>query len=161
TPAISDLRLAQLARVLGISCKHVSDSTLSRELQQTPDHSLCVLVSASTMCHFRARSSMMESLLRKARFVFAYGFAAEDSHVSLACSLTDGLISNFCRFNRNTLDYHVASSHPQITKEFSGLSFGPTNRNIEFGFVPSSKPGTLSSLVSIEGIPFWGLLEKP
>ena len=160
TPTASDLRLAQLSDVLGVSCNLVSASTLISELDQTADHSLCILVSANTLCYFATGSSLIERLLRKARFLFVYGFAPTEAHSSLACFLADGLISRLYRFTRNDLEYRVASSHPEITREFSGLSFGPIKANIDSAFAPSSGANTFLPLVSIEGMPFWGLVER-
>src|SRR5215471_1683545 len=127
TPKLSDVRVAQLSHVLGVICKLVDASAVMREFGRTPDHSLCVLASANTMCHLSTGSPIMECLLRKARFLFTYGFTPERTHASLAHFLTEGLITHLCSFSHNNLQYRVASSHPDITQELSGLSFGPIN----------------------------------
>src|SRR5438874_13786168 len=101
TPTTSDLRLAKLSHVFGVICKLVNASALTTNLDKSSDHSLCVLVNANTMSRVSAGSSIMECLLRKARFLFVYGFTAEETHISLACFLADGLISNLYRFSHN------------------------------------------------------------
>jgi len=146
--------------MLGVSCRLLGAATSCEELEQSLDHSLCVLASASTMCEVSLYSAAMECLFRKARFLFVYGFRPQAVHNFLACFLTDGLLSQVRRFTRNDLEYQVATSHPDITREFSGLSFGPINTDIDFAFVPSSKPCRCSPLVAIDGMPLWGLIER-
>jgi hypothetical protein len=112
------------------------------------------------MCRTASSTSTMERLLLKARYLFVYGFCPQKTHNSLVCLLTDGLMSHLCRFTRTDLTYQVALSHPDITRELSGLSFGPINATIDFAFVPSSRNSNFAPLLSIGGMPLWGLMEK-
>ena len=160
TPTTSDLRLCRLTQLLGVTCTLVNAAALYSAMDQSADNSLCILVSASTMCRFSTRTAAMEYLLRKARFLFVYGFGLQTPHGALASFLTDGLFSQPYKFNRNDLEYQVASSHPEFTREFSGFSFGPINAKIDSVFVPSSKPGKYSPLVAIDGLPFFVLIQR-
>ena len=161
-PSPSDVRLRHLVDFLGVPYKTLDISRLNRELDQTPDHGLCILTSASTMagfCHDRhERPISLDQWRQKACFLFVYGFAPENNTISIAAGLADGQISSLRGFELPAFDYRVASTHPQITKGFSGLSFGPVRNDIDFGFVCSSTSGSLRPLISIAGLPFWAFL---
>jgi len=160
----SDVRLRKLAEFLGVRCKTLDASRLDAEFEQTPNHGLCILVSAGTISAWGHDSTKQRTainrLRQKSRFLFVYGFAPDNNTTSIAASLSDGQISNLRRFDRDDFDYEVACSHPHFTREFSGLSFGPMQSQIDFGFVCSSSSGGLCSLVSIAGLPFLAALEK-
>lgn len=154
-PTPSDLRLAQLTQRLGPGC-NILDGARDAELDRITDHSLCVLASAATIAQGMAHNpSYVDRLIQKARFLFVYGFCPRESENSVAARLSSGGISHVCRFDRNDLEYDVVSSSTAITREFAGLRFGPIQNDIDFGFVPSSRPHTLTPLVSIGTLPFW------
>jgi len=163
-PAPCDVRLRSLAQFLGVRCTTLDATGLEAELDRAPDHDLCILASASTISRWRhggeTNLASFERLRRKARFLFLYGFSPQSDTLPVGTWFSDGQILDVRRFERTDLVYEVACSHPQLTKEFSGLSFGPTQNQTDFGFVCASTAGGLYPLVSIAGLPFWILSEQ-
>jgi hypothetical protein len=163
-PTPSDVRLRCLAEFLGVQCTTTDTAALNAEFDRTPDHQLCILTGAGTLLQWCRQSKNCRALLnrlrQKSRFLFVYGFSPESDAINLAAEVTDGQISGLRRFEGLNLEYDVAGSHPELTKEFSGLSFGPIQHNSDFGFVLPASDGNIHPLISIARLPFWVLLEK-
>jgi hypothetical protein len=163
-PAPDDVCLRRLIEFFGLDCRTVETSAFDVELHRAADHDLCILASAATIdrwCHnFPNLTAALDRLRQKASFLFVYGFTPEMSSLYIAGSLSDGAITDVRRFTRTDLRYHVSSSLPEITREFSGLSFGCVRNTSDFGFVCSADSRSMVPLVSIEGMPFWAVVEK-
>jgi hypothetical protein len=158
-----DACLRRLIEFFGLNCSTVDASALDAELDRAADHDLCILASASTLdrwCHnLSSPVTALDKLQVKASFLFAYGFAPETPNF-IANILSGGAITAVRGFPRTDLRYEVCSSHPEITREFSGLSFGNVRNATDFGFVCSPNLRSVVGLVTIQGIPFWILAQK-
>jgi hypothetical protein len=161
-PTHDDLCLRRLIECFGLERRSVETSALSAELERAADHDLCLLASAKTLQEWRDhapdRASALDSLRQKAAFVFVYGFAPGMSEI--ASGLSDGAIKDVCRLTRPNLCYKVSSSQPEITREFSGLSFGPVNNATDCAFVCSADFRDAVPLISIEDMPFWTFVQQ-
>ena len=158
-----DACLRRLIEFLGLSCRTVEASAFDTELDRVADHGLCVLASAATIdgcCHNRPNpASAFDKLRRKASSLFVYGFAPE-TPTYIAASLSNGSIADVRAFAPAGLRYKVSSFHPEITREFSGLSFAGVHNATDFGFVCSPNVRGMVPLVTIGGMPFWVLVEN-
>jgi hypothetical protein len=138
-------------------------SAFDTELDRAADHDLCVLASANTIdkwCqHFPDRETTLGRLRQKACCLFIYGFEPEMPSTSIAESLSNGAISEVRSFTRKDLRYYVSSSQPEITGDFSGLSFACVRNATDFGFVCPANLRGLAPLVTIEGMPFWVVVQ--
>lgn len=163
-PTPPDVCLKRLVEFCGLVCRSVERSTFDAELDRAADHDLCILASATTIdkwCHNLPNpTSALNRLCQKAFSVFLYGFSPEGWHNSLAATLSDGAISDLRRFTRADLRYEVSSLRPEITREFSGLSFGCVSSAIDFGFVCSDNFSSNLPLISIDRMPFFVLVPK-
>lgn len=137
-------------------------SSFGAELDRAADHDLCILASATTLDRWRRtdKANALLALRRKAAFLFVYGFAPEMSPAHLAAALSDGEIKDVRSFTRTDLAYEVSPSRPEITREFSGLSFGCVRNTTDFGFVCSANSRATVPLVTIGGMPFWVAVQK-
>lgn len=158
-----DVCLKRLIEFLGLICRSVDVSASDAELDQAKDHDLCILASAATIArwcqHFPNPTSALDKLRQKSSSLFVYGFAPE-TPMYIASSLSDGAVADVRRFIRTDLCCEVSSSQPEITREFSGLSFGCARNATDFGFVSSAKSCSMVPLVTIEGMPFWVLADN-
>jgi hypothetical protein len=163
-PRASDARLKSLAELLGVPCATQLVSRLNGVIDHAQDHEICALASVSAISHWYRSSSdglaSLDRLLQKARHLFVYGFSPQVDSTFLAILLSGGQISDVQKYQHSDLNYDVTSSDPQLTKEFSGLSFGPIQNETDFGFAGLSFRGNVRSLISIAGRPFWIALEK-
>jgi hypothetical protein len=157
--APSDIRLRSLAEFLGVPSTTLDPTGLEAELSRTPDHDLCLLASAGAISHWCHESgnylASLDRLRQKSRFLYVYGFSPQDNTRSLAAGLTKGRIADVREFAGPDSQYEVASTYPELTKEFTGLSFGPIRNHADFGFACSSISGNFHPLISIAGLPFW------
>jgi hypothetical protein len=163
-PTPDDVCLKRLAEFFGLSCRTVDASTFDGELQRAADHDLCILASATTIdkwCHSQPdRALALDRLRQKASFLFLYGFAPGASLAYIAGRLSDGTIEDVRALTGTKLNYQVSSSEPGITREFSGLSFGCTRNDTDSGFVYTANSSGTVPLVTIDGMPFWVVVEK-
>lgn len=161
-PTRDDVCLRQLVEFFGLNCRSVETPALSGELGRAADHELCVLASAKSIEQWRDqapdRASALDSLRQKAAFVFVYDFTPGMSKI--ASDLSNGAITDVHRLARTDLSYKVNSSEPEITREFSGLSFGPANNAIDYTFIcPAGFRGAVP-LATIEGMPLWMFVQQ-
>ena len=160
----TEVRVGRLAEFMGIKCRTLDARALDTELPRVPDHELCILASASTMMAWCRESChphvAIDRLRQKTSSLFVYGFAPDKDKASLAANLADGQISTVLAFDRTDLKYEVAASNPEFTFDFSGLSFGSVQNDVDFAFACSSTSGRLCPLVSIAGLPFWALSKR-
>lgn len=161
-PTHNDVCLQRLIEFFGLECRNVEISAVSAELERAADHDLCVLASAKTIEQWRGHASdhasALDRLCQKAACVFVYGFALGMSEI--ASGLSNGAIKDVRRLTRPDLCYKVSSSQPEITKEFSGLSFGPVNNATDFGFVCPAGFGGVVPLATLEDMPFWTFVQQ-
>jgi hypothetical protein len=163
-PSPNDVCLKRLAEFLGLSCRTVDASTFDGELQRAADHDLCILASATTLdrwCHNHPdRAAALDGLRQKTSFLFLYGFAPGKSLACIASRLSDGAIEDVQALTGANLSYHVSSSAPGITREFSGLSLGCTRNDSDSGFVYTANSSATVPLVTINDLAFWVVTEK-
>ena len=164
----ADERLGRLIEFLGVELEsvhtpvHEATSALARG--HLEEDSSCILASAETMAEVLGGGGDATAgcaLLARSRFLFVHGFTARQPYSSVAAHLTGGAISSVQGFDSPDHQYRVGSSCREITQEFTGLSFGPIQKNTDFGFALSSTSGELSVLVDIDGIPLFVMLDKP
>lgn len=160
---VDDVCLRRLIEFFGLKCRSVEASACDAELDGAADHELCILASASTVHHWCRKlpdpAAGLDRLRRKASSLFVYGFMPETPPY-IAFSLSDCKIVDVRRFTRTGLRYEVSTSRAEITREFSGLSFGGVLNDIDLGFVCSANSRNLAPLVTIEDTPFWLLVEN-
>ena len=162
-PTHDDASLSRLIEFFGLDCKTVDTPALDGELDRAADQDLCILTSAATLdswCrNLPSPVTALDQLQRKASFLFAYGFAPETPNY-IANTLSGGAIAAVRAFTRADLRYEVSSSTPEVTREFSGLSFGNVHNATDFGFVCSPNLRGMVRLVTIGGTPFWVLVPR-
>jgi hypothetical protein len=164
-PGLEDVSLRQLIESCGINCRFMKTPDLRTELDRASDHSLCIMASANTIHDWSQESAepvatTLGRLLQKASLLFLYGFESEMPSTSVAVTLTNGAITAVRSFTRRDLRYDVSSLHPEITKEFSGLSFAGVRNSTDCAFVCEANLSGIAPLVSIEGMPLWLLAER-
>jgi hypothetical protein len=163
-PTPDDVCLKRLIEFFGLSCRTVDTSTFHAELQPAADHDLCILASAATVdswCQsLPDRAAALDVLQQKASFLFLYGFAPGKSLAYIAGRLSEGSIEDVRSLTGTKQNYLVSSSEPDITREFSGLSFGCAHDDTDSGFICTANPSSAVPLVTINDMPFWIVVEK-
>jgi hypothetical protein len=162
-PTHDDVCLQRLSEFYGLERRSVETSALNAELERAADHDLCLLASAKTIHEWRRDhapdpGSALDSLRQKAAFVFVYGFAP--GMAEIASDLSNGTIRDIRRLTRTDLCYNVSSSQPEITRQFSGLSFGPANTTTDSGFVCPADFRSTVPLATLEDMPFWMCVQQ-
>ncbi len=156
-PGANEQRLQRLANFLGVPVRLTS--VLGKD--PGPTHGLCVLASIATIAA-ALRNGIADGFIRQlrkqARFLFVYGTAVDELGISALGRLTDGQITGV-HSSSGDATYCISSARPDVTREFTNLSFGPVQNKSDFTFLMSSSAGT-QNLVCIAELPFLVLNES-
>jgi hypothetical protein len=159
----NDVCLKQLIEFSGLRCRVVDVSKLDTELDQAAGQELCILTSTTTIdiwCRtFPDPTKALDRLLHRASSFFAFGFTPETPSY-IAARLSEGALGAVRSLTEANLRYQVTSSEPEITREFSGLSFSGAQNAIDCVFVCGQNARGITPLITIEGMPFWVLVKK-
>ncbi|HKR85936.1 MAG TPA: hypothetical protein VJS37_17385, partial [Terriglobales bacterium] len=162
--APADECLRRLIEFFGLGCRTVDASAFDREWHRTPDHELCILASATSIERWCSNcpdpAAALDGLREKALALFVYGFTPGMSSASVAARLSDGAITDVRALAGAGVSYHVSSQLPDVTKEFSGLTFARAPNGTEFGFACAANSSGANTLVSIGEMPIWIALKQ-
>jgi len=163
-----DLNLQGLIKFLGIECKFIQVDGGGANIDQLSMHirgeDSCVMVCSRTLVKMLSthnyNSYLKEFMFKQASFIFVYGFYPDNLQNSVVRYLTDGLISSVCCFDQCGYGYEISSDLRHITKQFSGISFGPINSQIDYGFEVENGIDAFANIISINNSPFFTALNK-
>jgi hypothetical protein len=159
----NEVCLKHLIEFSGLLFRIVDVSRLDTELDHAAGKELCILASTTMIdswCQkFPDPPKALDRLLHKASSLFVFGFTPETPSY-IAASLSEGALGAVRRFKEANLRYQVSSSEPEITREFSGLSFAGAQNAIDCVFDCEQNARDITPLISIEGMPFWVVVEK-
>src|SRR5262249_22277969 len=139
--SLLDLHLARLTAFLGIQCRImcVGEGDSFGKLIACRESSPCVMASARSLAaifHDAAiPPDVVARLFEGVPFGLLYGVTPDEQETSAVRDLTNGMVSSVVGFDRSDHLYQVSSTEPEITNEFSGLTFGPIHKENDCGLV--------------------------
>jgi len=140
-------------------CFEDHNSTIERLTDTLKEDTKCLALSFGTLATIYKNKDIADhfkSLLReKESFIFIYCISPDSSESEVLSDLTDGNISSVSFFSNNNYKYKVSENFVEICKQFSGLSFGPIDNNIDSGFRINKQESTVDNLVTINGRPLF------
>ena len=163
-----DLHLAHLTTTLGMQCRMVCVDGINSLDGLLADFgrqgTTCLMVSAHSLEAILQNAvgspDVMASIFACIKFVLVYGITPDPSETCITRRLTSGLVSSIVHFDRPDYSYQVSTAEQEITKEFSGLAFGPINPAIDFGLVLNQSSTGFAPLVSINNLPIFASLKN-
>lgn len=166
-PESPDLSLARIAQFLGLQHRIISLNDLKNCLPCSRDTGigtrLYLAFSYSTLvkAYWQGRLDDLEIFLKQnssCTLVYCVN-PANDKNGALA-KVTGNAINNVSSFNHNAYEYKICQELSLITKEFTGLSFGPINNKYDFTFDTSDLPASAESIISVNNEPLFVRLTK-
>jgi hypothetical protein len=159
----SDVSFAKLVRHLGIDGRDVPLNLYLSHFNSVAEDIVrkgsCLSLSCSTLVKIFANTAAADSfksLLReKLSSLFVFGFRRDTTHTQALGYLTDGIIKSVLSFENNDFKYEVGADFRDICQQFSGLSFGSINNQVDFSFDTGSQTSGLDSLITINKQPFF------
>ena len=159
-----DLHLARLTEFSGIRSRMIrvgQADELGKLVEESPS---CVMVSARSLAAISEDDVIFPEavtrLFERVPFIFVYGITPSERETRVVTHLTEGLISAAISFDRSDHLFEVSTAVPHITEEFSGLAFGPSNRETDFGLVVNRPKGNLRDLVCINKLPMFAFFKR-
>ena len=149
-----EVRLARLVEFLGVECSVESVDGPDSGLLDADRH--CLMLSATSLGALLEADGNPRRLLRRlfdrTRYLFIYGFRSTAADSATARHLSGGLVDSVTRPSEGNQQYTIAADWRPLTGEFSGLTFGPIQPEVDCGFSgPLST--ALRPIVSIGGLP--------
>jgi hypothetical protein len=96
---------------------------------------------------------LLRHLFDRTRYLFVYGFRPTASDVSTVRHLSGGLVNAVVGFPPGNHQYAISSDWRPLTREFTGLAFGPIQTWLDFGFSGPPRVPALRPIISIGGAP--------
>jgi hypothetical protein len=152
-----DRRLARLTEFLGIECdvQAVPDGPAGLAAPDGDCH--CVMASAATLGALLARrggdAELVPRLLARTRYLLVYGFRPTAPDAATLHHLSDGRLDAVRPLPSGQSRYTVSADWRSLTREFSGLTFGPARPEIDAVFSVTHRSPGLRPLISIAGSP--------
>lgn len=161
----NDARFVKLAAHMGIGCAAVPLKELvhGTDFNKRYGKAACAVVDADSLCKAAERHGIrrIKSALDKhVAFLLLYNLRPSGRLEVLVRTLSDQAIPAIGSFEKATTAYEVGGEAKNITKQFSGLTFGPIDPANDFCFTLDRKAGNAASLISIEGKPLFAMVEK-
>ena len=91
------------------------------------------------------------TLKNSAAFLFVYGISPGNADASALINITSGTVKGIVSYTDAEGKYEVSSDNMDITKQFSGLSFGRVNKETDFGLEVSDSVDGITKLINIDG----------
>ncbi|MFX0135181.1 MAG: hypothetical protein ACFFDN_16175 [Candidatus Hodarchaeota archaeon] len=88
-------------------------------------------------------------------FLFVYGVYPDKGTDTALKFITRGIISNVLKSKNHVLRFNISPKYAKICRQFSGLSFGPSNPKIDFTFKIEKQSNIISNLITIGTQPFF------
>jgi hypothetical protein len=158
-PDKNDVNLAGLVGYLGLDHKFVRPDELSVLLEDSKDKRItCVALSAATLEAIHRNASFagfLEKLLANVSFLFLYGFSSGAPTYDGLRPLTGGIIQSVSSLSADNLSYSVSEQYRDVSRQFSGLTFGPVNSQSDFVFDTGKVAHGVDVIVSIDNRPMF------
>ena len=162
---IIDRNLKKLIKFMGIECEVFSvEQFITNQKELLNEKNLCLLASKETMSNLirvlNKTDNSILTLMNKLHSMLVYALAPSQSSCEVLKLLTGGVVSSVSQFEYNKYQYKVSGNHKNICGTFTGLSFGPINRDIDFGFDVKYDCDYIVPLILIEDKGFFIKIKK-
>lgn len=155
----SDLSFAKLSNFLGIEVEFIRlDSFIAKYSTEIKDNIICMALNCKTLLDIyntEFASKFKTLITDQIESLFFYGFSPGKPEKAALTYFTDDKIQSVSPFESNNHKYEVSKDYKQICKQFSGLSFGPINKENDFKLGTQHPLKEISTLINIDGHPFF------
>lgn len=167
-PECADLNFSYLLRFLGLRYFFQELEPKQDQLNYlgriTDTKDLCIVMSGDTLANLFTNNSNAEDvkghLFKNMSYILVYGLSASGAHNFAIQQLTDKNILSISSLDNSTFNYEISSDAKGITKELSGMTFGPVNNLTDHILSLGNDSKDIFTLVSINRKPFFILVKK-
>jgi hypothetical protein len=155
----TDLSFAKLSNFLGIEFEFIRlDNFITNYSAEFKDNIKCMVLNYKTLSDIYNTdfASKFKTLITdKIEFLFIYGISPTEPEKGALNYFTDGIIQSVSSFESINYKYEVSKHCKEICRQFSGLSFGPINKENDFKLHMQNTSKEVSALITIDGRPFF------
>ena len=162
-PSLSDQRFAKLVEFIGIDCEYlylpnnvVDIDSLINDIKADTG---CLALDCNTLAAMNNNQGFVDSfktfLYSKIPNLFIYNISPDQVKIDALKDFTNGAIHSVSSFPSNNCQYHVSDDFREISRHFTGLSFGPINNDFDYGLQISKPTDKIDSLISINEYPLF------
>jgi len=161
-PEGNDINLAKLLDFFGVKHRFIYlgiDTLRPGQLRQHfKDDDPCILLNCKVIATLQrngADDTLRSVLLDNVSYVLVYDISPNDSNIKALNYLTGGIIESVSSFKTCNYQYEVNKDYNDISRQFSGLTFGPINNETDYNFGMKSDSEGAFNLISIDSHPFF------
>jgi len=165
-PEVSQLNAAKVIAFMGAKARLVDLAQVMMDqgepAQSTSAASPCMIVSANTLIQAvkHSRTLAPVRLINLAANLLIYGFKATPEHSRIVREITDGGFSGVESLRKGETRFNVEGPR-ELCRHFAGLNINSANPSFDLAFVEGSNRPTISSVIRVEGKPFFASLTPP
>lgn len=157
----SGVNFAKLSTFLGVDSKlaHLNSITNVHDLHNyISSNNPCVVMSSQTlakMLEIYDNDKLSRFLFKKTAFILVHSLWPSRNASLVMKYLSDNSISSLSYLDDVSYEYEVSRNHKEITRELSGVSFGPINNKIDFTLNIDASSKDILPIISINRHPFF------
>lgn len=155
-----DVNLRKIIHFHGLSCDFF-DSVSEKEIfeiinkkEKDKGHNLILNFDFIKKLGNTGRPGLINSLIKNFDNILIYNLYPSKEIDSALKKLSNNKICSVSNLNKNDNDYIISEFYPDITRQLSGLSFGPVDSDHDFKIELSSELG-IDKIISIDSYPFF------
>lgn len=153
----NDLYLAKLANFMGLkyNTSRIVNNKFSSDILDniTTSKEICLALNGRLLANLVYNSKQSDDLksflYEKVSYLFIYGTYPGELEDSALQYLSEGAISSLSFFDNCNNKYEVSSDLDNITRQLSGISFGPINKEKDFFFERGDQSKETLDIISI------------
>jgi hypothetical protein len=156
SPKDCDSYLAGLAGYLGLKYRFLKPDELFAGSNNQRIN--CVALSGETLAAIHQNPSLtgfLTRLLDSVSFVFLYMASPNIPSNEGLNFLTGGILQSISAIPNNNFSYSVSQKYPDVSRQFSGLTFGPVNSQVDFFFNTGKAAQDTETIISIDSRPMF------
>jgi hypothetical protein len=158
----TDRKLIKLLKFFGIKCEILdivnSELNYNKFQKHFEENDACLIINCKKLQFIQQNkifNDIRTSIFSRFNHVFVYNLYPTDFINAIVSDLTNGLIKSLSHFENNSHRYDINNECVDICRQFSGLSFGPINKDCDFKFQPNNNSDNMTKLISIDGHPYF------
>jgi hypothetical protein len=167
-PNDTDLRFAKLSRFLGVDFQLYNLKPTKPGIQQlartTAESNSCFALTGNALtklfCNDNHIQDLKSILFRNGNSILLYDLSPGNKLNSSIQQLTDSAVLSIGSFRNDKYTYQISKNQKPITKDFTGMAFGPINSLVDFRLYlnPQSRHG--ETLISIDNSPLFHMINR-
>lgn len=163
----NDLSIKKIAQLMGIEHETINLNQYNFNFNNLKDirlrNKLCLALSCPTLIDIHEKGSLSDFksfVEQKDTLLLIFDITPRIHDLEALVDFSDGAFKSVSFFENDNYKYKICEDLRPISREFTGLSFGPINRECDFKLEMSGAPAGRESMVTVNNEPIFVRFKK-